>query len=278
MRQRETLIRYRASHIQHMQKALRQMNLLLDNVVSDVTGKTGMSIIRSILRGERDPVVLASHRDSHCKQSEKVIAKSLHGHYRAEHLFALKQAVELYDFYEKEIEACDKALENQLSQFDDQVESASLPAKRKSASAPGFDVRAHLYRMTGVDLTAIEGIEENTALKVISETGTDMNRWPTEKHFCSWLGLSPGNKISGGKVLSSKTKRIPNRAASALRMAALTLVNSKSALGAYYRRMRSKLGAPKAIGCGSFATTLYPSKTNYFDDREQRKKGCFVVI
>ncbi|MCW7552419.1 IS110 family transposase [Endozoicomonas gorgoniicola] len=247
MRQRETLIRYRASHIQHMQKALRQMNLLLDNVVSDVTGKTGMSIIRSILRGERDPVVLASHRDSHCKKSEQVIAKSLHGHYRAEHLFALKQAVELYDFYEKEIEACDKALENQLSQFDDQVESASLPAKRKSASAPGFDVRAHLYRMTGVDLTAIEGIEENTALKVISETGTDMNRWPTEKHFCSWLGLSPGNKISGGKVLSSKTKRIPNRAASALRMAALTLVNSKSALGAYYRRMRSKLGAPKAI-------------------------------
>ncbi|MCW7553274.1 transposase [Endozoicomonas gorgoniicola] len=126
-------------------------------------------------------------------------------------------------------------------------ESISLPAKRKSASAPAFDVRTHLYRVTGVDLTSIEGIEENTALKVVSEIGTDMSRWPTVKHFCSWLGLSPGNKISGGKVLSSKTKRIPNRAASALRMAALTLVSSKSALGAYYRRMRSKLGAPKAI-------------------------------
>ncbi len=248
MRQRETLIRYRASHIQHMQKALRQMNLLLDNVVTDITGKTGMGIIRSILAGEHDPEVLAKHRDSHCKKSEKVIAKSLHGHYRAEHLFALKQSVALYDFYEKQIEDCDKALEGQLNQFDDKSESSFLPAaKRKSASAPGFDVRSHLYRATGVDLTAIEGIEENTALKVVSEIGTDMGRWPTVKHFCSWLGLSPGNKISGGKVLSSKTKRIPNRAASALRMAALTLVNSKSALGAYYRRMRSKLGAPKAI-------------------------------
>ena len=248
MRQRETLIRYRASHIQHMQKALRQMNLLLDNVVADITGKTGMGIIRSILAGERDPEVLAKHRDSHCKKSERVIAKSLHGHYRAEHLFALKQSVALYDFYEKQIEDCDKALEGQLNQFDDKSESSSLPAaKRKSASAPAFDVRTHLYRVTGVDLTAIEGIEENTALKVVSEIGTDMGRWPTVKHFCSWLGLSPGNKISGGKVLSSKTKRIPNRAASALRMAALTLVNSKSALGAYYRRMRSKLGAPKAI-------------------------------
>ncbi|MCW7551672.1 IS110 family transposase [Endozoicomonas gorgoniicola] len=247
MRQRETLIRYRASHIQHMQKALRQMNLLLDNVVADITGKTGMGIILSILAGERDPEVLAKHRDSHCKKSEKVIAKSLHGHYRVEHLFALKQSVELYDFYEKQIEACDKALEDQLNQFDDKSESISLPAKRKSASAPAFDVRTHLYRVTGVDLTSIEGIEENTALKVVSEIGTDMSRWPTVKHFCSWLGLSPGNKISGGKVLSSKTKRIPNRAASALRMAALTLVSSKSALGAYYRRMRSKLGAPKAI-------------------------------
>ena len=247
MRQRETLIRYRASHIQHMQKALRQMNLLLDNVVTDITGKTGMSIIRSIIDGERNPKVLAKHRDAHCKKSEKIIAKSLHGHYRAEHLFALRQAVELYDVYEQKIAACDKALENQINLLDDKVENASLPAKRKSASAPDFDARTHLYRLTGVDLTAIEGIEENTALKVVSEIGIDMSRWPTVKQFCSWLGLSPGNKISGGKVLSSKTKRIPNRAASALRMAALTLVNSKSALGAFYRRMRSRLGAPKAI-------------------------------
>ncbi len=252
MRQRDNLVANRASHIQHMQKALRQMNLLLDNVVTDITGKTGLTIIRCIVEGERDPLQLAKHRDPHCKKTEQQIARSLKGHYRAEHLFALQQSVELYDVYDEKISACDRALASQLKQFDSKADdSDNMPdkpvKKRKSSSSPDFDVRSELYRVTGVDLTAIDGIDENTALKILSETGTDMNRWPTAKHFASWLGLSPENKISGDKILSCKTKRIPNRASKALRMAAYSLTNSKSALGGYYRRMRSRLGAPKAI-------------------------------
>ena len=255
MRQRENLVRCRASHIQHMQKALRQMNLLLDNVVTDITGKTGMTIIRSILAGQRDPKELARHRDKRCQKSEEEIAKSLKGHYRAEHLFALQQAAELYDTYGEKILACDAALEKQLEKFDSKVEPASSddpgpdqPAKkRKSRSAPSFDVRSQLNRVSGVDLTKIDGIDENTALKILSEIGLDMCRWPSAKHFASWLGLCPGTNISGGKVLNRKTKRIPNAAATAFRMAAFTLMNSKSALGAYCRRMRSKMGSPKAI-------------------------------
>ena len=253
-RQRDTLVGYRASHIQHMQKALRQMNLLLDNVVTDITGKTGMTIIRAILNGQRTPDELAKYRDNHCKKSETDIAKSLKGHYREEHLFALRQAVELYDIYDEKIRACDKALEQKLNTFDSKDDFDSPPpdsgkpsGKRKSRCAPAFDVRQELNRVTGVDLTDIDGIDENTALKIVSEIGMDMGRWPSGKHFASWLGLCPGTKISGGKVLNRKTKRIPSAAANAFRMAAYTLANSKSALGAYYRRKRSQLGAPKAI-------------------------------
>ena len=254
-RHRDMLIGCRASHIQHMQKALRQMNLLLDNVVSDITGKTGMTIIRAIVDGERDPRVLAEHRDSRCKKSVADIAKSLKGNYRDEHLFSLRQAVELYDIYDQKISACDKALEQKLKSFDSKDNNNSKPPsepdkplkKRKSKSSPDFDVRSELKRISGVDLTEIDGIDENTALKIVSEIGTDISRWPSAKHFASWLGLCPGTKISGGKVLNKKTKRIPSAAATAFRMAAYTLANSKSALGAYYRRMRSKQGAPKAI-------------------------------
>ena len=249
LRHRGNLVRYAGSHIQHMQKALRQMNLLLDNVVSDITGKTGMTIIRAILKGERDPAKLAAYRDGRCQRSEHEIAQSLHGHYREEHLFAFRQCVELYDTSTRQILACDEAIERQLQGFAALGDPAQLPKskKQKVAHAPAFDVRAELYRMSGVDLTAIDGVSELTALKVLSETGTDMSRWKTEKQFASWLGLSPGNRVSGGKLLSSKTKPAANRAAAALRMAAFTLANSKSALGAYYRRMRSKHGAPKAI-------------------------------
>lgn len=254
-RQRDTLVGYRASHVQHMQKALRQMNLLLDNVVTDITGKTGLTIIRAILSGQRNPVELAKCRDNHCKKSEAEIAKSLKGHYREEHVFALRQAVELYDAYDEKIKACDKALEQKLSTFDSSDDSGSPKptdsgkpsGKRKSRCAPDFDVRQELNRVTGVDLTDIDGIDENTALKIISEIGMDIGRWPSGKHFASWLGLCPGTKISGGKVLNRKTKRIPSAAANAFRMAAYALANSKSALGAYYRRKRSQLGAPKAI-------------------------------
>ncbi len=251
LRQRAMLIDYAGMHIQHMQKALRQMNLLLDNVVTDITGKTGMTIIRAIIAGQRAPEKLAQHRDPRCKSSEEVIAKSLHGHYRDEHLFCLRQAVEFYDIYQEKLCACDAAIERQLEAFDDRGDPAHLSAtaksRRKTKNTPGFDVRAHLYRITGVDLTRIDGIDSSTALRVVSETGLDMSRWKTEKHFASWLSLSPGNKISGGRVLTRRTQRSSNRAARALRMAAFALANSRSALGAYYRRMRARLGAPKAI-------------------------------
>jgi len=249
MRQRGTLVRYAGSHIQHMQKALRQMNLLLDNVVSDITGKTGMTIIRAILKGEYDPERLAAYRDGRCKRSEQEIAQSLRGHYREEHLFSLRQSVELYDTYTAHILSCDEAIEQQLKRFDEQgdPEQLAVSKKQRAADVPAFDVRGELYRMCGVDLTTIDGVSDIIALKVLSEIGTDMNRWKSEKHFASWAGLSPGNKVSGGKILSSKTKPTTNRVAAALRMSAFALSNSKSALGAYYRRMRSRHGAPKAI-------------------------------
>lgn len=250
LRQRENLVRYASSHIQHMQKALRQMNLLLDNAVSDISGKTGMQIIRAIIAGERNAKKLAQYRDHRCKRSVATIAKSLEGHYRDEHLFALSQAVELYDIYKEKLLACDLAIEKQISTFDSQATSTELHPvkyKQKRGHALTFDVRTQLHRITGVDLTRIDGIDDTTALKILSETGIDMSRWKSEKHFASWLGLSPGNKISGGKVLNSKTKPSANRAAAALRMAAFTLSNSKSALGAFYRRLRARLGAPKAV-------------------------------
>jgi transposase len=251
LRQRDTLVRQMATHVQHMQKALRQMNLLLDNVISDITGATGMKIIRAIVDGEREPLRLAKYRDPRCKSSEACIVKSLQGHYRDEHLFALRQAIELYDIFQEKIRACDGAIERHLETFAPKADPADLPQanrrKKKQGNAARFDVRAYLYRMSGVDMTRIEGIDESIALKVISEIGIDMSRWKTEKHFASWLGLSPGSKISGGKVLSSRTKRTANRAAAALRMAAFAVSNSKSAVGAYYRRLRARLGAPKAI-------------------------------
>lgn len=249
MRQREILVKKRAETIQHMQKALRQMNLLLDNVVSDITGKTGMDIINAILRGERNPSKLAKFRDGRCKNDNKTIAFSLEGHYRSEHLFSLQQAVETYNFYQQQILNCDVAIKNEIISFESKGNHENLPPnkKRKSKSSLNFDVHRELYLYTGVDLTSINGMNENSVLKVLAETGTDMSYWPTEKHFSSWLGLSPNNKITGGRVLSSKTKPTANRAAAAFRMSAYALHRSNSALGAFYRRQRTRLGAPKAI-------------------------------
>ena len=250
IRQRMNLVRYAGSHIQHMQKALSQMNLLLHNVVSDITGVTGMRIIKAILEGERDPLVLAGFRDPRCKNSRDTIARSLEGHYKPEHLFSLKQSVELYEFYQAKIADCDRQIEEQLGVFDDRTDGQQTtpPVKDKVAgNAPEFDVRGDLYRMIGVDLTRIEGINAYTALKVVSEVGIDMSRWKSAKQFASWMGLCPGNKVSGGKRLSGKTKSVPNRAAIALRIAANSLYRSKSALGAYLRRQKARLGAPKAI-------------------------------
>lgn len=252
LRQREGLIASASDSIRHMQKALRQMNLLLDNVVSDITGMTGLAIIRAILAGERDAQQLAKLRDKRCRNDERTIAGSLEGHYREEHLFALAQAVERYDFYQQQVEACERAIEQHMRQIegdndnDPDVPPASKP-KGHSKNGFDFDVRSELYRLTGVDLTEINGMSENNVLTIISETGTDMNAWPSEKHFASWLSLSPGNKITGGKRLSGKTRPSANRAAAAFRLAAYSLANSKTALGAFYRRLRNRLGAPKAI-------------------------------
>lgn len=240
VRQRATLVRSASSYIQRMQKALSQMNLQLHNVVTDITGVTGMKIISAILAGERNPQTLAAMRDKRCKNSKETIARSLHGNYRSEHLFSLQQAVELYEFYQQKIADCDQQILEQLKDCDASDDN-------DPDSKPPRSMEEALQRMSGVDLSSINGISTNTALKIIAEIGVDMSRWKTVKHFTSWLGLCPGSKISGGKVLSSATKPVANRAAAALRMAALTLFNSKSALGAYLRRQRSRLGAPKAI-------------------------------
>lgn len=238
VRQRMNLVRYASAHIQHMQKALSQMNLQLANVVSDITGVTGMRIIKAILAGERDELALARLRDPRCKNNASTIARSLHGNFRPEHLFSLKQAVDLYEFYQGQIAECDRQILAQLVRFD---------ADDGSGNSPQASIEEALLRMSGVDLTRIDGIDTNSALKIISEIGTDMSRWKSPKHFASWLGLCPGTKISGGKLLSAKSKPVANRAAATLRMAAFTLLRSKSALGAYFRRQRSRLGAPKAI-------------------------------
>jgi transposase len=251
LRQRAMLIQGAATHVQHMQKALQQMNLLLHHVVSDITGLTGMRILRDILAGERDPQVLAQHRDPRCKSSAEVIAKSLVGNYRQEHLFALQQAVTLYDTYQAQLAACDQRIEAYLASLDRVTEEAppapSKPRQSPKHNQPHFDARTYLYQLCGVDLTSIDGIEAGGALALIAEIGTDMGRWPSVNHFVSWLGLCPGTKISGGKVLSSKSRPTASRAAGILRMAAASLHHSASALGAYYRRMAARIGKPQAV-------------------------------
>ena len=253
LRQRDNLIRYRSGHIQHMQKALHQMNIQLTNVISDITGQTGMQIIRAIVAGEHEPVKLAQYRDPRCRSSQSEIAKSLEGHYKAEHLFALQQALEGYDFYTQQIKACDLEIEQKYRAFKPQVdieEEPLPPARKKSrrqATHPDFELRSYLYQMSGVDLTQIDGIDALTAQTIIGEIGLDMSKWKTVKHFTSWLGLAPHNDISGGKVLKRKTKKTDNRANTALRIAAQSAGRSQSALGGFYRRMRAKHGSPKAI-------------------------------
>ena len=243
------LVRCAAQHIQHMQKALTQMSVKLQHVISDITGKTGMDIIEAIVHGERDPHELAKLRNYRIRADEATIARSLQGHWRQGHIFELTQALELYRVYQGKIAECDLEIENQLGRFEDRSDGVALASdrKRRQKNAPQFDVRNHLYRMTGVDLTQIDGVDGFTALKVVSEVGTDMTKWPSAKHFASWLGLSPNNRITGGRTISSKTKPSANRAAAALRMAANALARSDSALGAFLRRKKAQLGAPKAI-------------------------------
>lgn len=246
-RQRAMLLRSQARQVQHIQKALTQMNIQLANVISDVVGVTGQQILRAILAGERDGQALAALRNGRILASADDIARSLQGNWRAEHLFALRQAVEMFDFIGTQLAQCDREIDQQLQTMQSHDGELVKGKRRGSRNAPAFDLRARLFQMCGVDLTRIDGINITTALAVVSETGADMSRFKTVKHFTSWLGLCPGTKISGGKILSARTKRVANRAAQALRLAAASLRASKSALGAYYRRLCARMDKPRAI-------------------------------
>jgi len=251
LRQREMLTQSASMHIQHMQKALQQMNLLLHNVVSDITGVTGMKIIKAILAGERNPRVLAGNRDERCQHTAVTIAKSLVGNYREEHLFALRQAVDLYEIYQAKIADCNQAIikhvEQQPDITDDGPPTPEKPVPARDRLREGVDVRDLLFKKSGVDLFAIPGLAADTLLTLASEVGFDLTPWKTEKHFASWLNLCPGTRISGGKLLKNKTKRHPNRATQAFRMAAASLHHSQTALGAFYRRIKSRAGGQYAV-------------------------------
>lgn len=249
LRQRDMLVHSATSQIQHMQKSLIQMNLLLHNAISDITGASGMAILRAIIKGERDPEKLIIHCRQGLKNSEEVIKKSLTGTYAEEHIFTLTQAVELYDFYQAKIAECEERINSTLRKYPDTQQKdadSDGTAKKKKKSSISPEIKEQLKRMTGVDLTQIDGMNTLSAVTVISETGTDMSKWKTEKHFTSWLGLSPDNRISGGKILKSGTKKIKSRASRAFRHCAQTLHRSKSYMGAYYRKMRARLGPGKA--------------------------------
>lgn len=252
LRLRERHLDYAAAHIQHMQKALTFMNLQLHHVVTDVTGVTGMKIIRAIVGGEHDPKVLAQMRDVRCKASMETVCAALQGNYQPEQVFALGQALALYDFYQAQVDGCDAKIEEVLGGLiaDKVPPSAPMPKARHRTVQPNavnFDLRPVLYQLAGVDLTQIHGLGPYVVLRLIAECGTDLSRWKTAKHFTSWLTLSPGCKISGGKVLSAHTRKTSNRVAAHLRLAAVTVGRTNTALGAFYRRLAARIGKAKAV-------------------------------
>jgi len=251
LRHRERLVDYAAAHIQHMQKALMQMNVQLHHVVTDITGVTGMRIIRAIVAGNHAPEQLAGFRDRRCHASEDTIREALIGNYRPEHVFALRQALELYDFHQAKVAECDVEIEAVLGGLNAQrvTPDAPLPSVRhaKSRNEPAFEVRPALYTLLGADLSQIHGFGPYTVLRLVGECGDDMTKWPTAKHFTSWLSLAPGNKISGGRLLSSKTRRSSNRATAVLRIAAVNSGKTQTALGAFYRRLAARTGKAKAV-------------------------------
>lgn len=253
-RQRNDLVRTAGRHIQRMQKALTQMNIQLANVLTDISGMTGQAIIKAILAGERDPHELAAFRDCRVKASEEEIARSLEGNWQQDLLFVLKQEQDGYQFCQQQMAECDRQLDQYLRQREDRTQGASLPEekrkerlRKKKGNKPQFDLRAELFRMTGTDLTQIDSIDVMTAMTIISEAGRDMSKWKTEHHFVSWLRLAPDNKISGDKVIGKGRMPTKNRVTIALKMAACTLRTSNTYLGAQFRRLRTKLGAPVAI-------------------------------
>ena len=237
MRLRDNLVVHSTQSVHHMQKALFEMNVQLSNVISDIVGESGMRILEAILAGERDPAVLATLCSTRIKASRQTVAKSLHGNWREELLFALRVALESYRFAQSKIIECEARIAQHLAQFED----------RAALEAPPASLKSELHRVCGVDLTKIPGIKEQAAQIIISEVGLDMTRWNTEKQFASFLGLCPNNAISGGKVLRRSTRKVYNRGADALRLCSQSLTHSKTALGAKYRRLKGRLGAPKAV-------------------------------
>ena len=253
VRHRGELIQHRSPHILHMLKALTQMNIQLDLVLSDIMGKTGQAIVRAIVADERDPVTLAQLRNPACKASSETIAKALTGSWQDEHLFVLKQALALYDAYTEQVVACDAEIERTLGAMASRGEpNAPLPelprAKphSKSKNQPTFNARAQFARIVGVDLVAVTGLSAATVQTIISEIGTDVSRFPTVKHFCSWLGLAPHNDISGGKVLRSRIRKVVTPATQAFRQAAQSVARSDSVYGAFFRSMRARVGPQQA--------------------------------
>jgi transposase len=260
-RLREQSVEESATAIQRMQKALINMNLRLDNVLNDISGVTGLTIIRAILNGERDPKVLAAYRDKRCKKSEEEIEDSLKGFYQEDQLFALRRALRQYEFHLQEIEKCEEEIQTKLREFDTHINYRKVaqvetllkePKKRKSARKPhefSFNLREEIIRITGADLTLLPAIGVSTALTLVAETGLDMRVWKSEKHFTSWLGISANNKVSGGRILQNRTKRKKKKAAITLRMAVSSLYSeaNDTALGAFFRRKRAHIGAAKAI-------------------------------
>ncbi|MBW4668858.1 MAG: IS110 family transposase [Cyanomargarita calcarea GSE-NOS-MK-12-04C] len=277
IRQRDNLVKSACVHVQRMQKALTQMNVQLHRVISDITGTTGLAIIDAIVSGERNPQKLAALKDERIKASSTNIAAALTGDYRPELVFVLSQELLLYKFYQTQITECDTQVEQCLARFTDKVDVETNPlgkpkrrGKKQPGNAPQFDLRTHLYRITGVDFTAINGFGALTVLLILSEVGLDPSCFATVKHFTSWLGLCPGSRVTGGKVKSSKTRPVINRAANAFRMAAQTLCRSNSALGGFYRRMQARMGAPKAITAAAHKLArifyrLWTSGTAYAD-------------
>ncbi len=287
LRHRERMVDYAASHIQHMQKALMQMNVQLHHVVADITGVTGLRIIRAIVAGTQAPETLAAYRDVRCAASEETIREALTGNYRAEHVFALRQALELYDFHQTKIAECDVEIDAVLRTLNAEraAPDEPLPSVRhaKGRNEPKFDARPALYTLLGADLTQIHGFGPYTVLRLVAECGDDMRKWPTAKHFTSWLSLAPGNKISGGRLLSSKTRRSSNRAAALLRIAAVNIGRTQTALGAFYRRLAARIGKAKAVTATArklailfyralrFGITYADPGASYYEERHRQR-------
>lgn len=293
LRHRAQLIEHRSPHILHMQKALKLMNIQLPEVLTDLTGVTGMAILRAIVAGERRGDVLARLRRPGCRRTEDDIIQALTGTWRDEHLFVLAQSLELYDDYTAKITACDHRLDQQCSsmkpRFDVEGDPPAPPTSRtkknsNSKNQPAYNVRAHLVRILGIDLVDIIGISESLAQTIISEIGTDMSRFPTSKNFCSWLGLAPHNDISGGKVLRSRVMRVHNRAGQALRQAAQSCSRSHSLFGAFYRTRSARSSSAEAVVATAhkIARVIYhmltcheaftPESIRAFDQKRQQRE------